>query len=159
MALNARRRPLRFVSLVQRAFCVTAAPALLLLVSLIAWWEDASAADTSVIALILPQSTGDTAGNESGGGYFPLSNALRSVIRLAADDVNAGSLSSLTGGNLTLSFVEVGTGTRAMEGFCTALEAVGTNGTFGVSFIPHCGVVIPLAYVVHNMRTYCTSTA
>lgn len=56
-------------------------------------------------------------------------------MRLAAADINAGAEATATptaGGNLTLSIVEVATGTRAIEGLCDALASVGGNGTFGV---------------------------
>ena len=70
-------------------------------------------------------------------GFFPLSEALTSVMRLAVDDVNAGdgvASSPLTDGNLSLSVVGVHTGaTRAMEDLCDALKNAGENGTFGVS--------------------------
>lgn len=95
-------------------------------------WKPATSADTSVIAFTLPQNIDGGAGNEESSGYFPLSKALTSVMQLAADDINSGEFSSLTDGNLTLSVVEVSTKTRAMEGFCSALETIGGNGTFGV---------------------------
>ena len=89
---------------------------------------------SSIIALTLPQRDlpTSTSGSES-DGFFPLSKALTSVMRLAVDDVNAGGVGPLTGENLTLSVFGAKTGTRAMEGLCDALEAVGENGTFGVS--------------------------
>ena len=88
-----------------------------------------------IIALTLPHSdlsAGD-AGNDSDDGYFPLSEALNSVMRLAVDDINAGSSESLTVRNLTLSVAGAKTGTLAMQGLCEALESVGANGTLGVS--------------------------
>lgn len=102
-----------------------------------------AAESTSVIALTLPQSN-------TTSGYFPLSTALRSIMRLAASDINAEALATATStsdfdedsafssfpaveGNLTLSIVEVATGNRAIEGLCDALASVGENGTFGVS--------------------------
>eukprot|EP00904_Undaria_pinnatifida_P014239 jgi/Undpi1/9946/HiC_scaffold_28.g12400.m1 len=97
-------------------------------------WEGVGVGGSHIIALTLPQSdlSAGTASNES-DGYFPLSKALTSVMRLAVDDINAAGVESLTLGNLTLSVVGVKTGTRAMEGLCEALESVGANGTFGVS--------------------------
>ena len=94
-----------------------------------------TAGGSHIIALTLPQTdlSAGTAGNES-DGYFPLSKALTSVMRLAVDDINAAGIDPLTtDGNLTLSVVGVKTGTRAIEGLCDALESVGKNGTFGVS--------------------------
>ncbi|CAM9785173.1 unnamed protein product, partial [Ectocarpus sp. 13 AM-2016] len=89
-------------------------------------------ADASLIALTLPETN-------TTSGYFPLSKALRSVMRLAVDDINRGALAETfpdastasLDGNLTLSVVEVATGSRAIEGLCDALEYVGENGTFG----------------------------
>lgn len=89
--------------------------------------------ETSIIALTLPESN-------TTGGYFPLSKALRSVMKLAVADINAGALSATSSsttpspleGNLTLSVVEVGTRSQTMEGLCEALATVGENGTFGV---------------------------
>lgn len=90
----------------------------------------ANDAGTAVIALTLPESN-------TTSGYFPLSKALRSVMRLAAVDINGGALATASGtpveGNLTLSVVEVATGTMAVEGLCDALSSIGENGTFGVS--------------------------
>ncbi|CAM9570734.1 unnamed protein product, partial [Scytosiphon promiscuus] len=90
---------------------------------------------TSIIALTLPE-------NNTTGGYFPLSKALRSVMKLAVADINAGALSTASTsstspsspleGNLTLSIVEVGTSSQTMEGLCEALATVGENGTFGI---------------------------
>lgn len=89
-------------------------------------------AGTAVIALTLPESN-------TTSGYFPLSNALRSILRLAVADVNGGTSANAAAtsveGNLTLSVVEVATGSRAIKGLCEALAAVGENGTFGVSKI------------------------
>eukprot|EP00903_Cladosiphon_okamuranus_P014086 g13093.t1 len=89
----------------------------------------ANDAGTAVIALTLPESN-------TTSGYFPLSKALRSVMLLAAADVNGGALVTTSGtpveGNLTLSVVEVATGSTAIEGLCEALSSVGENGTFGI---------------------------
>ncbi|CAB1099788.1 unnamed protein product [Ectocarpus sp. CCAP 1310/34] len=90
-------------------------------------------ADTSLVALTLPEIN-------TTSGYFPLSKALRSVMRLAVEDINGGALAATLSdapaasldGNLTLSVVEVATGSRAIEGLCDALEYVGDNGTFGI---------------------------
>ncbi|CAM9520631.1 unnamed protein product [Ascophyllum nodosum] len=100
-----------------------------------------TAVDTTIIVLTVAQSdfaTSNTSSpsnftGEESSGYFPLSNALESVMRLAADDINTGA-SSLgpTEGDLTLKVIGVKSGIQAMEGFCTALEAVGENGTFGI---------------------------
>ncbi|CAM9905211.1 unnamed protein product, partial [Ectocarpus sp. 13 AM-2016] len=81
-----------------------------------------------LIALTLPETN-------TTSGYFPLSKALRSVMRLAVDDINRGALAETLpdastaslDGNLTLSVVEVATGSRAIEGLCDALEYVGEN--------------------------------
>ena len=112
-------------------------------------WRDAiiTAEGSHIIALTLPQThhSASAASNET-GGYFPLSEALTSVMRLAVNDINAATDadSLTTEGNLTLSVVGVETGTRAMEGLCDALESVGENGTFGVS------------YRLHTVSTYST---
>lgn len=90
----------------------------------------ANDAGTAIIALTIPESNATS-------GYFPLSKALRSIMRLAAADINGGGLAAAAEtpveGNLTLSVVEVATGSRAIEGLCEALSSVGENGTFGVS--------------------------
>ena len=101
------------------------------------------AVDTTVIVLTVSQSylaTSNTSsanfmGDDGSSGYFPLSDALESVMRLASDDINAGGSESLglTEGDLQMVVARVNSGTQAMEGFCNALEAVGGNGTFGVS--------------------------
>lgn len=117
-----------------------------------------SSTTTSVIALTLPQSDTTT-------GYFPLSKALRSIMRLAASDINSGALWSTiidgdttsfsptaAEGNLTLSIVEVATGSRAIEGLCDALASVGENGTFGVSMFDDVSYV---DYVVKYMYCCC----
>lgn len=108
------------------------------------WWVKASTAvDTTIIVLTVAQndlatsntSNANFTGDES-SGHFPLSNALESVMRLAADDINAGASEALglTEGILKMAVAEVNNGAQAMEGFCNALEAViGKNGTFGVS--------------------------
>lgn len=112
-----------------------AAPALLLFS--IRRWDTAAVEALSIIGLTLPQgdpSDGTESDGSGGGFFFPLSEALASVMRLAVDDVNAGGFGSLTEGNLTLSVFGVNTGTRVMEGLCDALEIIGEKGgTFGVS--------------------------
>ena len=98
-------------------------------------WDAVVVGGSVIIALTVQQGdiSADTTGNGS-GGFFPLSEALTSVMRLAVDDINAGGVTSLTEGNLSLSVVELKTGgIRAMEGLCDALEVIGDNGTFGVS--------------------------
>eukprot|EP00752_Nemacystus_decipiens_P004321 g3946.t1 len=100
---------------------------------LLSWSVRAVAANdagTAVIALTIPETN-------STSGYFPLSRALRSVMRLAAADINAGAVTTAAAetpveGNLTLSVVDVTTGVSAVEGLCEALATVGENGTFGI---------------------------
>ena len=98
-------------------------------------WEAVAVGPPSIIALTLPKGDLPTnaSGSDSEGFFFPLSEALTSVMRLAVDDINARGVGPLAGGNLTLSVFEVETGSAAMEGLCDALEAVGENGTLGVS--------------------------
>lgn len=107
------------------------------------WVKASTAVDMTIIVLTVAQNDLATAnppnaanftGDES-SGYFPLSNALESVMRLAADDINAWAWESLglTEGTLKMAVAGVNSGAQAMEGFCNSLEAVGENGTFGVS--------------------------
>lgn len=90
-------------------------------------------ATTTVIALALPQ-TGIyvTAGGreEETEGYFALSKAVQSAMRLAADDVNAAG--TVMEGNLSLALVEVDTPMSAVKGLCDVLEALGEVGAYGV---------------------------
>lgn len=129
LALPAMARPpgvARWSLLLACAGASSAIPIFLLLMSATTAVVSAVDAGTSIIALTLPSTT---------SGYFPLSEALGSIMRLAAADINAEAEATTTptaGGNLTLSIVEVATGTRAIEGLCDALASVGGNGTFGV---------------------------
>ena len=120
-----------------------------------------TAVDTTIIVLTVAQSdfaTSNTSSpsnftGEESSGYFPLSNALESVMRLAADDINTGA-SSLgpTEGDLTLKVIGVKSGIQAMEGFCTALEAVGENGTFGVRTKTFYFVLVPGQVILRTYR-------
>lgn len=99
-------------------------------------WDAVAVGGSSIIALTLPQGnlSDGAAGDGPEGFFYPLSEALTSVMSLAVDDVNAAGVASApNGGNLSLSVVGGKTGIRAMEGLCDALEAVGENGTLGVS--------------------------
>lgn len=100
-------------------------------------WDAVAVGGSSIIALTIPPQRDfptNSSGSESEGFFFPLSKALASVMRLAVDDVNAREdIGLLAGGNLTLTVFGVEAGSGAMEGLCDALEAVGENGTFGVS--------------------------
>lgn len=99
-------------------------------------WDAVAVGGSSLIALTIPQRglPTNSSGSESEGFFFPLSQALTSVMRLAVDDVNAREdIGLLAGENLTLAVFGVEAGSGAMEGLCDALEAVGENGTFGVS--------------------------
>lgn len=115
-------------------------------------------ADASLVALTLPESN-------TTSGYFPLSKALRSVMRLAVEDINGGALAttlpddastaSSLDGNLTLSVVEVATGSRAIEGLCDALEYVGENGTFGVGAKAQKSRSLPYTWYLCAPRSSC----
>ena len=123
----------QLAALVQHAFHRWVALALVLIS--LRRWDAVAVGGSVIIALTVQQGdiSADTTGNGS-GGFFPLSEALTSVMRLAVDDINAGGVTSLTEGNLSLSVVELKTGgIRAMEGLCDALEVIGENGTFGLS--------------------------
>lgn len=125
--------------------CAIGANTLVLLI--LTWLTISVTADTTIIVLTVAQSdlvTSNTSSsaaaanftsdhnNESIGEYYlSLSDALESVMRLAADDINSGA--SILEDDLKLAIVGVNSGVQAMEGFCKALEAVGDNGTFGVS--------------------------
>ena len=131
---GARYRMRQLAALVQHAFHRWVALALVLIS--LRRWDAVAVGGSVIIALTVQQGdiSADTTGNGSGGFFFPLSEALTSVMRLAVDDINAGGVTSLTEGNLSLSVVELKTGgIRAMEGLCDALEVIGENGTFGVS--------------------------
>ena len=118
-------------------------------------WDAVAAGGSAIIALTLPQKTDlSTSTGDDSEGFFPLSMALTSAMRLAVDDINAGGVDSLTGGNLTLSVFGVNAG-REMEGLCDALEAVGKNGTFGVSepLLQNLVVFLTLTRIIKSVVT------
>lgn len=134
--MRGARGRLRLPTLVQCGFHRWVAPALLLFS--LRRWHAATVGASSIIGITLAQDnlSGGTNGDGSSGGavFFPLSEALASIMRLAVDDVNARSAASLREGNLTLSVFGVNTGTSVMESLCNALEIIGEKGgTFGVS--------------------------
>lgn len=88
---------------------------------------------TTVIALTLPQTgiyVSETRGNEASEGYFPLSKALQSAMRLAADDVNA--VDSVMKGSLSLALLEADTAMAAVKGLCDVMGDLGEIGVYGV---------------------------
>ena len=136
--MGGARGRLRLPTSVKYGFRRWAAPALLLF--FLRRWDAATVGASSIIGITLAQGnlSGGSTGDGSGGGgfFFPLSEALSSIMRLAVDDVNARGVSSLTEENLTLSVFGVNTGTSVMESLCDALEIIGEkDGTFGVSVL------------------------
>lgn len=88
---------------------------------------------TTVIALALPQTGVDVSsndGDEESPGYFKLSEAVQSVMQLAADDVNASG--DVMEGTLILEVLEVNTAMSAVQELCDELERLGDTGAYGV---------------------------
>lgn len=90
-------------------------------------------ATTVVIALTLPQTgiyVTSGSSDEQSEGYFPLSKAVQSAMRLAANDVNA--VGTVMEGNLSLEMLEANTTMAAVKGLCDIMGALGDIGAYGV---------------------------